>query len=60
MKLQKTLQAFLQRLENKKLLHVSSNKKSYKIWVNVKIILNELLQTMIDSEATDNYILQKQ
>ena len=52
----KKLQAFSTRLKSKKLLHVLSNKNDHKIWVNVKIISNELLQAMIDLRATDNYI----
>ncbi len=55
----KKLQAFLKKLKSQKLLHVLNNRNDYKIWVDVKIILNELLQTMINSETTDNYILHE-
>ena len=52
----KKLQAFLKRLKSQKLLNVLHDKNDYKIWVDIKVILNELLQTMINSEITDNYI----
>jgi len=55
----KKLQAFSTRLESQKLLNVSNNKNNHKIWIDVKIIPNELLQVMIDSEAMNNYILHK-
>ncbi len=35
------------------------NSKNHKIWVDVQVEQNRLLQAMIDSEATDNYILQQ-
>ncbi len=35
------------------------NSKDHKIWVDVQIEQNRPLQAMIDSEATDNYILQQ-
>ncbi len=35
------------------------NNKNHKIWVDVQVEQNRLLQAMIDSEATDNYILQQ-
>ncbi len=35
------------------------NSKNHKIWVDVQVERNRLLQAMIDSEATDNYILQQ-
>jgi len=55
----KKLQAFLKRLESQKLLYVLNKNNDHKIWIDVRIILNELLQTMINSETTDNYILHK-
>jgi len=55
----KKLQAFSKRLENKKLLTSQKNNKDHKIWVDVQVERNRLLQAMIDSEATDNYILQQ-
>ncbi len=47
------------RLENKKLLMSQKNSKDHKIWVNIQVEQNRLLQAMIDSEATNNYILQQ-
>jgi len=35
------------------------NSKDHKIWVDVQVKRNRLLQAMVDSEATDNYILQQ-
>ncbi len=35
------------------------NNKNHKIWVDVQVERNKILQAMIDSEATDNYILQQ-
>jgi len=55
----KKLQAFSKRLENKKLLMSQKNNKNHKIWINVQVEQNRLLKAMIDSEATDNYILQQ-
>ncbi len=55
----KKLQALSKRLENKKLLMSQKNSKNHKKWVDVQIEQNRLLQAMIDSEATDNYILQQ-
>jgi len=52
----KKLQAFSKKLESQKLLNVLHTKNDHKIWVNVKIILNELLWVMINSEAMNNYI----
>jgi len=49
----------LKRLKNQKLLHISKENNDYKIWIDVKIILNKLLQTMIDLKATNNYILHE-
>ena len=54
----KKLQAFSKRLGNKKLLMSQKNNKDHKIWVDVQVEQNRLLQAMIDSEATDNYISQ--
>ncbi len=34
------------------------NGKDQKIWVDVQVERNRLLQAMVDSEAIDNYILQ--
>ncbi len=55
----KKLQASLKRLGNKKLLMSQKNNKNHKIWVDIQVEQNRLLQAMIDSEATDNYILQQ-
>jgi len=55
----KKLQAFLTRLESQKLLNVLNENNDYKIWINVKVILNELLQAMINLKATNKYILHK-
>ncbi len=35
------------------------NGKNHKIWVDVQVEQNRLLQAMVDSEATDNYISQQ-
>ncbi len=35
------------------------NDNDHKIWVDIQVEQNRLLQAMIDSEATDNYILQQ-
>ncbi len=35
------------------------NGKDHKIWVDVQVEQNRLLQAMVDSEATNNYILQQ-
>ncbi len=53
----KKLQAFSKRLENKKLLMSQENDKDHKIWVDVQVERNRLLQAMVDSEAINNYIL---
>jgi len=55
----KKLQAFSKRLGNKKLLMSQKNNKDHKIWVNVQVERNRLLQAMVDSGATNNYILQQ-
>ncbi len=55
----KKLQAFSKRLGNKKLLMSQKNSKDHKIWVDVQVEWNELLQAMIDSEAINNYISQQ-
>ncbi len=55
----KKLQAFSKRLENKKLLMSQKNSNDHKIWVDVQVEWNKLLQAMIDSEAINNYILQQ-
>ena len=55
----KKLQASSKRLENKKLLMSQKNNKDHKIWVDVQVERNRILQAMIDSGATDNYILQQ-
>jgi hypothetical protein len=51
--------SFSKRLENKKLLMSQKNSKDHKIWVDVQVEQNRLLQAMVDSEATNNYILQQ-
>jgi len=55
----KKLQASSKRLENKELLMSQKNGKDHKIWIDVQVEQNRLLQAMVDSEATDNYILQQ-
>jgi len=55
----KKLQAFSKRLENKKLLMSQKNDNDHKIWIDIQVEQDRLLQAMIDSEATDNYILQQ-
>jgi len=55
----KKLQAFSTKLKSQKLLNVLSNKNNHKIWIDVKIISNELLWAMIDLRATNNYILHE-
>jgi len=55
----KKLQAFSKRLENKKLLMSQKNNKDHKIWVDIQVEQNRILQAMVDSEATNNYISQQ-
>jgi len=55
----KKLQAFLKRLKNKKLLMSQKNNNDHKIWVDIQVEWDRLLQAMIDSEAINNYILQQ-
>jgi len=55
----KKLQASSKRLENKKLLMSQKNGKDHKIWVDIQVGRNRILQAMVDSEATNNYILQQ-
>jgi len=55
----KKLQASSKRLENKELLMSQKNNKDHKIWVDVQVERNRLLQAMIDSEAINNYISQQ-
>ena len=55
----KKLQAFSKRLENKKLLMSQKNNKNHKIWVDVQVEQNRLLQAMVDLKAINNYILQQ-
>jgi len=55
----KKLQAFSKRLENKELLMSQRNSKDHKIWVDVQVGQDRLLQAMVDSEATNNYISQQ-
>ncbi len=35
------------------------NDKDHKIWVDIQVERNRILQAMVDSEATNNYILQQ-
>jgi len=35
------------------------NNKDHKIWVDIQVKQNRILQAMIDSEAINNYILQQ-
>jgi hypothetical protein len=39
--------------------NVSEEHKDHKIWVDIQVEQNRLLQAMIDSEAINNYILQQ-
>ncbi len=55
----KKLQAFSKRLENKKLLMSQKNNNDHKIWVDIQVERNRLLQAMVDLEAINNYILQQ-
>jgi len=55
----KKLQALSKRLENKKLLMSQKNSKDHKIWIDVQVEQNKILQAMVDSEAINNYILQQ-
>ncbi len=55
----KKLQAPSKKLENKKLLMSQKNSKDHKIWVDVQVEQNRLLQAMVDLEAINNYILQQ-
>ncbi len=55
----KKLQALSKRLKNKKLLMSQKNDKDHKIWVDVQVERNRLLQAMVDLEAINNYILQQ-
>ncbi len=55
----KTLQAFLKKVKNKKLLMSQKNNNDHKIWIDIQVEQNRLFQAMIDSEAINNYILQQ-
>ncbi len=55
----KKLQALSKRLENKKLLMSQKNNKDHKIWVDIQVERNRILQAMVDLEAINNYILQQ-
>ncbi len=55
----KKLQALLKRLGNKKLLMSQKNSKDHKIWVDIQVEQDRILQAMVDSEAINNYILQQ-
>jgi len=55
----KKLQALLKRLKNKKLLMSQKNNKDHKIWVDIQVERDRILQAMVDSEATNNYISQQ-
>jgi len=55
----KKLQASLKRLENKKLLMSQKNNKDHKIWVDIQVERNRILQAMVDLEAINNYVLQQ-
>jgi len=35
------------------------NSKDHKIWIDIQVERNRILQTIVDSEATNNYILQQ-
>jgi len=52
----KKLQASSKRLGDKKLLMSQENNKDHKIWVDVQVERNRLLQAMVDSEVINNYI----
>ncbi len=55
----KKLQALSKRLENKELLMSQKNGKDHKIWIDVQVERDRLLQAMVDSGATNNYISQQ-
>ncbi len=55
----KKLQAPSKRLGNKKLLMSQKNNKDHKIWVDIQVERDRILQAMVDSEATDNYVSQQ-
>jgi len=55
----KKLQAFSKRLENKELLMSQKNDNDHKIWVDVQVERDRILQAMVDSGAIDNYISQQ-
>jgi len=55
----KKLQTFLKKLKSQKLLYISDNKNDHKIWIDIEVILNELLQAIINLKTTNNYILHK-
>jgi len=44
----KKLQALSKKLESQKLLHVLDKNNNHKIWINMRVMLNELLQTIIN------------
>jgi len=55
----KKLQASSKRLENKELLMSQKNNKDHKIWVDIQVERDRILQAMVDSGATNNYISQQ-
>jgi len=55
----KKLQALSKRLKNKKLLMSQKNSKDHKIWVDIQVEQDRILQAMVDSEAINNYISQQ-
>jgi len=55
----KKLQASSKRLGNKKLLMSQKNNNDHKIWVDIQVERDRLLQAMVDSGATNNYISQQ-
>jgi len=55
----KKLQVFSTKLESQKLLNVLNTENNHKIWINMKIILNELLWAIMNLKATNNYILHE-
>jgi hypothetical protein len=55
---QSKLQALKETREQEALMS-QKNSKNHKIWVDVQVEQNRLLQAMVDSEAINNYILQQ-
>jgi hypothetical protein len=55
---QSKLQA-LKETREQEAFNVSEEQQDHKIWVDIQVEQNRLLQAMVDSEAINNYILQQ-